>query len=523
MNHTPHTGTARTGRRQLLAILLILLLGAVAAASILMSPARTAGAGHDDHGGGDHGAHAEAGGHAADGGDPHDHAAEAAAPKGPHGGERLLDGEHAAEVLLAEEGGEPRLRVWLTRKDEPLAVEAGALTLKLVRPDGSEQDVGFGAEQGALVSAEPIPEPHVFEATLIAQIGDESFLFTFSRDEGKVAMSDAQIGAAGITIDSAAPAPIRSALQLPGEIRFNADRTAHVVPRVAGVVERVAADLGQQVKRGQVLAVLSSAAVSELRAEWQTAEKRRVLAETTYRRERELWEQKISPEQDVLQARQALDEAGIAVENARQKLAALGAGASGRLGQVELRAPFDGMVVEKHIALGEAVRDDANVFTLSDLSTVWAEFSVAARDLPQVRVGERVHVRATAFDAQAAGTVSYVGALIGEQTRTAPARVTLPNPQLAWRPGLFVNVELLAREAAAPVTVPAEALQTIDDQPMVFLRVPGGFLPQPVQPGRSDGRRVEILGGLKAGAPVAAAGSFIVKSEQGKGSATHTH
>ena len=210
--------------------------------------------------------------------------------------------------------------------------------------------------------------------------------------------------------------------------------------------------------------------------------------------------------------------------NTTQKLRTLGTStSSGSLGRVELRAPFDGMVVEKHIALGEAVKEDANVFTLTDLSSVWAELSVAARDLQQVRVGERVVVRAGASDATANGVIAYVGSFIGEQTRTAPARVVLPNPQGAWRPGLFVTVEILTGEKASPVTVASSALQTVDDTPVVFLKVPGGFAPQPVQTGRSDGKRIEVLGGLKAGMPYASTGSFVVKSELGKGSAEHTH
>tara|TARA_B100001105_G_scaffold238063_1_gene214990 strand:+ start:4297 stop:5868 length:1572 start_codon:yes stop_codon:yes gene_type:complete len=523
MKKISNASAPRVGRKQWIVIAAILIVGAIAAAFILMSPVRSSGEG-DGHGHSEAGGHGDEHGHSEEGGEHADHEGEEKAAKGPNGGDQLTDGDQAAEVLLSEAEGEPRLAVWLSRAGQAVAGQAATLTLKLVRPDGSEQEMPLRAQaDGRYVSAEAIPEPHVFEATLIALVGGEPFLFTFSRDEGKVAMSDAQVRAAGVSLATAEPAPIRSGLQLPGEIRFNADRTAHVVPRVAGVVERVAADLGQQVRKGQVLAVLSSVAVSEMRAELQTAEKRRALAETTYQRERSLWEQKISPEQDVLQARQAFDEAAIAVANARQKLATLGAATGGTLGQIELRAPFDGMVVEKHIALGEAVREDSNVFTISDLSSVWAEFNVAARDLPQVRVGERVNVRATSFDAQASGKVTYVGALVGEQTRTAPGRVALANPQLAWRPGLFVNVELIAQEAAAPVTVPADALQSIEDQPVVFLRVPGGFVPLPVKPGRSDGKRVEILGGLQAGASVAAAGSFIVKSEQGKGSATHTH
>ena len=343
-------------------------------------------------------------------------------------------------------------------------------------------------------------------------------------EEKKIALTDAQIQAAGMAIESAGAARIKTTLQLPGEIKFNEDRTAHVVPRVAGVVESVPANLGQEVKRGQVLAVLSSPMLSEQRSELRSAERRLELARTTYQREKKLWEEKISAQQDYLQAQQAMREAQIAVANANQKLLALGAApASSALGRYELRAPFDGMVVEKHISLGESVKEDASVFTISDLSTVWAEISVAANNLNLVRVGEPVSIRSSAFEQAASGTVSYVGSLIGAQTRTATARVTVTNPQRIWRPGLFVTVELVSSEAEAPVTVSADAVQTVEDKPTVFVKVPGGFMPQQVQTGRSDGRRIEVLDGLKPGTAHAASGSFVVKSQQGKSSATHTH
>ncbi len=345
------------------------------------------------------------------------------------------------------------------------------------------------------------------------------------RHEERIAMTDTQIQAAGITLASAAPASIRSSLRLPGEIRFNEDRTAHVVPRAAGVVESVDASLGQRVRKGQVLAVISSAAVSDQRSELQAAQKREQLARTTFEREKKLWQEKISPQQDVLVAEQALREAEIALANARQKLQAIGAGGGsvGGLNRYELRAPFDGNVVEKHIALGELVKEDANVFTISDLGTVWAEVDVSAKDIGQVRVGEKVTVRSSASNDSAGGGVAYVGALLGEQTRTAKARIALANPNGAWRPGLFVAVELVTAEAPAAVTVASEAVQQLDDKAVVFVKVAGGFRPQPVELGRSDGQRSEVIKGLQPGTPYAAAGSFVVKSEAGKGSATHTH
>ena len=522
MTPTSQTTNGKTSRKQILVIIAVIVLGVIVGALIMTSPDKkpsagghghteeTAKGGKEDDG---HGHGREAAGHE-----------EAAPAKGPHGGQKFSEGEFGLELLLTEEGGEPRFKAWLYDKDKPLPPSGTGVTISLTRPGGEQQELKLAPTGDALTSQQPVPEPHVFEATVEVQTPKEPYLFTFSQQEGKVNMTDAQIKSAGVTLDASAPSTIRSALLFPGEIRFNEDRTAHIVPRVTGVVDSVSANLGQQVKKGQVLAVISSTAVSETRAELQSAQKRRELAKTTYEREKKLFEEKISPEQDVLQARQALSEAEIAVANANQKLMTLGAaGTSTSLGRFELRAPFDGMVVEKHIALGESVREDANVFTVSDLSTVWAEMSVAARDLAQVRVGEKVVIRASAFDASAGGTISYVGSLIGEQTRTARARVTLPNPQGAWRPGLFVNVEVVANEVNSPVTVASSAIQTLDDKPVVFLKVPGGFVPQPVQLGRTDGKRVEIVAGLKAGATYAAAGSFVVKSEQGKGSATHTH
>jgi cobalt-zinc-cadmium efflux system membrane fusion protein len=344
-------------------------------------------------------------------------------------------------------------------------------------------------------------------------------------DENKIVLSDAQIKAAGISLQVADGAHIKTALVLPGEIQFNEDRTAHVVPRLAGVVQGVPANLGQQVKKGQVLAVIASTGLSEQRSELFAAQKRLGLAKLTYEREKKLWQEKISAEQDYLQAQQVLHETEIAVQNARQKLAALGAdtGSAGASNRYEIRAPFDGIVVEKHISLGEAVKEDTNVFTLSDLTTVWADIAVPAKDLNVVRVGEKVTVKASAFESSATGTIAYVGSLLGVQTRTANARVTLPNPQGTWRPGLFVNVEIVSNEVQVPIAVATDAIQTINDKPVIFVKVADGFIAQEVTTGRSDGKRVEIVKGLKAGSEYAASGSFVIKSELGKASAEHSH
>ncbi|AFO51092.1 MULTISPECIES: efflux RND transporter periplasmic adaptor subunit [Pseudomonas] len=340
-------------------------------------------------------------------------------------------------------------------------------------------------------------------------------------EEGQLHLSIAQIESAGIQLAAAGPRELGTAISFPGEIRFDEDRTAHVVPRVPGVVEAVHAELGQAVKRGQVLAVIASQQISDLRSEQQAAQRRLELARLTFQREQQLWQERISAEQDYLQARQAQQEAEIALANARQKVAAVGPAGAGN--RYELRAPFDAVVVEKHLTVGEVVDETSNAFTLSDLSRVWATFAVAPRDLGKVVTGREVTVSAPDLGAQVLGKVNYVGSLLGEQNRAATVRATLANPNGAWRPGLFVNVAVSVDRFDAAVAVPESALQTWEAQTVVFARTEEGFEARPVKTGRRDAGQVEITSGLAAGTQVAAAGSFVLKSELGKGSAEHSH
>ncbi|AOJ71609.1 MULTISPECIES: efflux RND transporter periplasmic adaptor subunit [Burkholderia] len=444
-------------------------------------------------------------------------AAPASGAAGQHGGTVLAQGALSVEIVLSEKPDDARLVVYPFADGKP-APKGASVSGTLTRYDGSRVALQFSEAGAKYTSAQAIAKPHVFDASIDVKIGARRASFPFSRADGAIALSDEQIGAAKIGVARAGPAQVVASFQLPGEIKFNEDRTAHVVPRVAGIVERVAVSIGENVKAGQVLAVIASTDLADRRSELMTAERRLEAARTSYAREKTLWEERISAEQDYLLAQVQLREAEIAAANARQKLAALNASAaSGALNRYELRAPFAGTIVEKHIAPGEAIAADANVFVVSDLSSVWAEMAVPAQRLNDVRVGRHASVNAAAFESKSSGPIAYVGALLGEQTRTAPARVVLPNPDGAWRPGMFVNVTVDAGTQNVPVAVASDALQDIDGAPAVFVRTPKGFVAQSVETGRRDAGSVEVVKGLAPGQIYAAANSFVLKAELGKG------
>jgi cobalt-zinc-cadmium efflux system membrane fusion protein len=192
------------------------------------------------------------------------------------------------------------------------------------------------------------------------------------------------------------------------------------------------------------------------------------------------------------------------------------------LSPYEVKSLIAGTVIEKHITLGEFVRDDSDIYMIADLSTVWVNVTVYARDLSRIRRGQRVAIRGAGNET--AGEISYVGPVIGEATRTAVARVVLSNSRGLWRPGLFVTAAVEVEQVAVPVAVPDDAIQTLKGKTVVFVAEDAeSFAPRSVELGRTGEEWIEIVSGLAAGERCVVKQSFILKSEHGKSEASHEH
>jgi len=346
-------------------------------------------------------------------------------------------------------------------------------------------------------------------------------------EERLVRLSAEELEEFGIELAVAGPGRLETEVSLPGEVALNADRLAHVVPRVSGIVREVRRTLGDRVRKGDVLAVLESRDLADSKADFLAARERVSMAEANFLREEGLWKKKISSEQEYLEARRAFAEARISLRSAEQKLHALGFSEKdlARLPgepdvdftRYEMVAPFDGTVIEKHIVLGEVLKDDAEAYVVADLSSVWINISVYQKDLPRIRRGLPVIVSAGHGVPDAGGTISYLGPLVGEETRTALARVVLPDARGLWRPGLFVTARVIVQAETVPIAVPRTALQTLKERPHVFVETEEGLLAVPVALGRTNHRRVEIVSGLEAGRRYVKTGAFTLKAQLSKG------
>lgn len=179
----------------------------------------------------------------------------------------------------------------------------------------------------------------------------------------------------------------------------------------------------------------------------------------------------------------------------------------------EVQSLLDGTIIEMHMTQGELIGTEAHAFTIADLDKVWAMLSVYQKDLDKIRIGQNSKVSIGSIDTEEMGKISYLSPIVDEKTRTASARVILNNQSGKWRPGMFVTAKVYVSETKAQVVIEKTALQTIDDEPVVFVKEGEGFIPQIVKVGKENDDNVEILSGLQAGQQYVSKGAFTFKAE----------
>ncbi len=183
------------------------------------------------------------------------------------------------------------------------------------------------------------------------------------------------------------------------------------------------------------------------------------------------------------------------------------------LAPYKVKSQIDGTVIDMHLTLGEVISDGEHSFTIANLDKVWANLSVYQKDLPHIKVGQKVYISAGPHTKEVASKIDYISPIVNERTRTATARVILDNPDGYWRPGLFVNARAIVGDENVKICVPKTALETFENQTVVFVKEEDGFRPQPVEVGRSNTKAVEIVSGLKPGQIYVAKNGFTLKAE----------
>lgn len=358
-------------------------------------------------------------------------------------------------------------------------------------------------------------------------------------DEGaELKFSTAELQEFGIKLSQAKAGVINKTLELTGEVIVAPESLYHVVPRVSGVVLQVFMHLGDSVKAGDLLATLSSRDLADAKAKFVASNSLLKLANANLSRERDLYKNKVTAKREYLAAKQVQTEMSINRKAAEQRLLSIGLtdqaidsvlnNSHKDLTLYELRAPADGIIIEKHAVQGEVLDTVIRSFTIADLSQVWVNLTIYQKDLPFIQQGQQVLINTrfglTAKANLSASTISWISPTLDKKTRSANARVVIDNPENNWRPGLFVSAKVAIENTKVAIVIEQSALQTIEAETIVFVQHKEGvFKPQVVQVGRRDYQNVEILQGLEQGQVYVSHNAFVLKAQSQKSSFGHGH
>ncbi len=352
-----------------------------------------------------------------------------------------------------------------------------------------------------------------------------------------------------IETEIVSPQSIAGVIPATGKILVPENSVAVIGPVNQGRIVRLYAGQGTRVRKGQKLAELESADIDQAEADYlkaladyenalRSSAAEVKLAQQSYDRNKQLYEQKITAGKNLQSAEHDLEVAKAAAENsvngtkaalvaARRKLLILGindatidalAKKTDLAATFSLNSPIDGIVVERNATVGASVGTDANLFKIIDLSRVWIDADVFEKDLPRVRPGQEVRLTVTAFPGSTfSGKVILINSVVDPETRTVKVRTEVANPDGRLKPDMFANVQIVTDLNRAAISIPQSAVLSDEGKTIVFVAAGNGYQKRQVQAGIQNNDRVEIVDGISAGDKVVVKGNYLLLEQSKSG------
>ena len=389
--------------------------------------------------------------------------------------------------------------------------------------------------------------------------------------EGAIEVSDETAEMIGIKTEPAAKGEIEDTIPTTGRVLVAPNAQAVVGAKSDGRALRVLAEPGQRVGVGQVVVVIDSPQVAELRGQLHEAQsklrlaeqnrtrtarvenraaviqsKNRLdLAEATLKRKRRLAELGVSAGREVAEAEtefknakaeydyqsniqttraqqeaaSEVEQAQSAVERITQSLAALGASGGGQSGTVSIAAPIAGTVVDRHVSVGEAVNQGKELMTIMNLANVVIEAQLPESQANRVRTGQRLIARIPGMTDRAfEGSVQSVGETVDPQKRTVGVRARVVNLGTALKHEMAVEVRVVTGGRKDALMVPASALVEDEGIKVIYIKEGTRYERRPVTVGNLTFQWAEILSGVEKGEAVVVAGAYQLRNMQKGGS-----
>ncbi len=358
--------------------------------------------------------------------------------------------------------------------------------------------------------------------------GSESKMTSYSASESKEESAELftvpQDQLAHVQVVPVEKAPLPRVLRLTGAVAYNAFKTTPVFAAIGGPVREILVTPGENVRVGQPLLTVNSPDYSAARSAYLKAHTAFVLADKFYVRAQDLLSHGAIAEADFQNAESTRMQAQADLQSSEDALRVLGItdlsalekNAPKTTSEVPVLSPVGGEIVERLVGPGQLLQaGTTQVFTISDMSTVWVLVNVYQGDVAYVRSGDSVNISTDAYPGTFHGRISYIAPALDPNTRTLQARIVTENPGDKLKKDMYVTATVNAGAIANALTVPdAAVLRDSENQPFVYVQSStkqNEFARRLVQLGDSNGGRTQIAGGVKEGERVIGDGSLFLQ------------
>ena len=323
---------------------------------------------------------------------------------------------------------------------------------------------------------------------------------------------------AQIKISEVALSDVSDILRVAGQIDFDEQALTRIGASVTGRVTQINAQLGNEVKKGDTLALINSSELSNSQLAYLKARSEKEFHRRTVQRAKTLFEADVISAAELQRRESEYEVASAQTRAAQDQLRVLGVNlkameelaTTGAIDSVaSVMATIKGVVVERKVTTGQVVQPADVLFTVADLSRVWAVAQVPEQQVAQVKVGQSVRIEVPALENEKLiGKLIYVGSTVNPESRTVLVRTELDNTSGRLKPSMLASM-LIESTPTKRMVVPITAIVREQDTDYVFTEEkPGSFRLKPVRlSSEHNGQRV-VLDGLSQGMRIVSDGAF---------------
>jgi cobalt-zinc-cadmium efflux system membrane fusion protein len=329
-----------------------------------------------------------------------------------------------------------------------------------------------------------------------------------------------------IKIDTVKKVDLTDAVNVPGRIEVQQSRLAKIGSPVVGRISDIRVTLGQEVKQNEVLAKVNSVELTQMQLSYIKAKQQIELKTKAFERAELLFNAGVISKAEILRIQTELEAVKAEFNASEDQLEILGMTKTAiqklkSTSQIDsysdVTSRIAGHVIAKHVNIGQVVQPADELFSVADLSHLWAVAEIPEQQVAYIQIDQEVNIDIPALDdKRVKGKIIFVGNIVNPETRSVMVRTDIENSNQALKPDMLITVTIQSKKTSK-IAVPLSAVVRENDHTYIFVKTAENrFRLREVDLGNRDGEWVSVVNGIALDETIVADGAFHLNNERKK-------